>query len=169
MAILERGLYAHGGANSGSRPFGRFSRTDQRRVHGLANAGYHCRYPKGDAAIPLAVLPPPANFSDLCRGSGRFGAHNINLNHMPEMSRVLKNTVVTAQFAGGLRIYSIEDPQEPKEIAYFAPNVPGNKGGAIERLDCRQGRSDLRQRSVYGRSLYPQVYWKVSVELNASC
>jgi hypothetical protein len=92
---------------------------------------------------PLAVLPQPANFSDLCRGGGRFGAHNINLNHMPEMSRVLKNTVVTAQFAGGLRIYSIQDPQEPKEIAYFAPNVPGNKGGAIQMNDLIVGKDDL--------------------------
>jgi hypothetical protein len=65
------------------------------------------------------------------------------LNHMPEMSRVLKNTVVTAQFAGGLRIYSIHDPQEPKEIAYFAPNVPGNKGGAIQMNDLIVGNDDL--------------------------
>ena len=62
---------------------------------------------------------------------------------MPEMSRVLKNTVVTAQFAGGLRIYSIQDPQKPKEIAYFAPNVPGNKGGAIQMNDLIVGKDDL--------------------------
>ena len=92
---------------------------------------------------PLAVLPPPANFSDLCRGGGRFGAHNVNLNHMPEVSRVLKDTVVTAQFAGGLRIYSIENPREPKEIAYFAPDVPGNKGGAIQMNDLIVGKDDL--------------------------
>ena len=62
---------------------------------------------------------------------------------MPDMSRVLKNTVVTAQFAGGLRIHSIQDPQEPKEIAYFAPNVPGNKGGAIQMNDLIVGKDDL--------------------------
>ena len=92
---------------------------------------------------PLAVLPPPANFFDLCRNGGRFGAHNINLNHMPEVSRVLKNTVVTAQFAGGIRIYSIQNPREPKEIAYFAPKVPGNKGGAIQMNDLIVGEDDL--------------------------
>ena len=37
-------------------------------------------------------------FSDLCRGGGRFGAHNINLNNMPEMSRVLRD-YATGQFA----------------------------------------------------------------------
>ena len=92
---------------------------------------------------PLAVLPPPANLADLCRGGGRFGAHNINLNHMPDISRVLKNTVVTAQFAGGLRIYSIQNPKEPKEIAYFAPKVPGNKGGAIQLNDLLVGKDGL--------------------------
>jgi hypothetical protein len=84
---------------------------------------------------PIAVMPPPANFAELCKGSGRFGAHNINLNNMPDVTRILKNTVVTAQFAGGLRIYSIKDPFQPKEIAYFAPRVPGNKGGAIQMND----------------------------------
>jgi hypothetical protein len=92
---------------------------------------------------PLAVLPPPANFADLCRGGGRFGSHNINLNNSPEVSRVLKNTVVTAQFAGGLRIYSIADPQAPREIGYFAPKVPDNKGGAIQMNDLIVGKDGL--------------------------
>jgi hypothetical protein len=50
---------------------------------------------------------------------------------------------VTAQFAGGLRIYSIQNPKEPKEIAYFAPKVPGNKGGAIQLNDLLVGKDGL--------------------------
>lgn len=92
---------------------------------------------------PLATLPRPANFEELCKGGGRFGAHNINLNHMPQVSRVLKNTVVTAQFAGGVRIYSIKDPFHPEEIAYYAPKVPGNKGGAIQINDLIVGEDGL--------------------------
>ncbi len=92
---------------------------------------------------PLSVLPPPANMGDLCKDGGRFGAHNINLNNMPAVSQVLKNTVVTAQFAGGLRIYSIKNPSEPKEIAYFAPKVSGNKGGAIQINDLIVGKNGL--------------------------
>jgi hypothetical protein len=91
----------------------------------------------------VGVLPPPANLAELCRGGGRFGAHNINLNHMPDTSRVLKNTVVTAQFAGGLRIYSIASPHQPREIAYFAPKVPANKGGAIQINDMIVGKDGL--------------------------
>jgi hypothetical protein len=92
---------------------------------------------------PLSALPPPPNQEDLCKGGGRFGAHNINLNHMPGVSRVLKNTVVTAQFAGGLRIYSIKNPLAPEEIAYFAPKVPGNKGNAIQINDLIVGEGGL--------------------------
>ena len=92
---------------------------------------------------PLAVMPTPANIADLCKGGGRFGAHNINQNTAPAVSQVLKNTVVTAQFAGGLRIYSINNPAEPKEIAYFAPKVPGNKGGAIQINDLIVGKNGL--------------------------
>lgn len=92
---------------------------------------------------PIAVMPPPANFAELCKTGGRFGAHNINLNNMPAVSRILKNTVVTAQFAGGLRIYSIKNPFHPVEIAYFAPKVPGNKGGAIQMNDLIVGKDGL--------------------------
>ena len=92
---------------------------------------------------PLSVLPPPENFAELCKGGGRFGAHNINNNHMPQVSRVLKNTVVTAQFAGGVRIYSIKDPLRPREIAYYAPKVAGNKGGAIQINDLIVGANGL--------------------------
>jgi hypothetical protein len=92
---------------------------------------------------PLAVLPPPFDFADLCKGGGRFGAHNINLNHMPAVSQVLTNTVVTAQFSGGIRIYSIRDPLAPREIAYFAPKVPGNKDGAIQMNDLIVGKDGL--------------------------
>jgi len=92
---------------------------------------------------PLSFLPPPANLAELCKGGGRFGAHNIHQNHMPDVARVLKNTVVTAQFAGGLRIYSIRNPLQPEEIAFFAPRVSGNKGGAIQMNDLIVGEDGL--------------------------
>ena len=93
--------------------------------------------------FPLSTLPIPENFEALCKAGGRFGAHNINQNNMPEVSQVLKNTVVTAQFGGGLRIYSIENPHQPKEIAYFAPKVSGNKGGVIQMNDMIVGKNGL--------------------------
>jgi hypothetical protein len=92
---------------------------------------------------PLSYLPPPSNMAELCKGHGRFGSHNINLNQMPEVSRVLRNTVVSAQFSGGLRIYSIKNPMAPEVLGYFAPSVPGNKGGAIQLNDLIVGSDGL--------------------------
>jgi hypothetical protein len=92
---------------------------------------------------PLSVLPPPSNLAELCKGHGRFGAHNISMNHMPGVSPVLKNTVVTAEFSGGVRIYSIKNPNAPQEIGYFAPGVPGNKGGAIQMNDLLVGNDGI--------------------------
>jgi hypothetical protein len=51
--------------------------------------------------------------------------------------------VVTAQFSGGIRIYSIRNPLAPSEIAYFAPKVPGNKGGAVQMNDLIVGKDGL--------------------------
>jgi hypothetical protein len=56
---------------------------------------------------------------------------------------VLKNTVVTAQFSGGVRIYSIKNPMAPQEIGYYAPGVPGNEGGAIQMNDLIVGKDGL--------------------------
>jgi hypothetical protein len=92
---------------------------------------------------PLSYLPTPKNKDDLCKGEGRAGAHNINLNDAPEVSRVLKNTVVTAQFGFGLRIFSIIDPASPTELAYFAPTVPGNKSGKTQINDLIVGKDGL--------------------------
>jgi hypothetical protein len=92
---------------------------------------------------PISYFPPPQNIKALCNTGGRFGAHNINQNTMTDVSKVLKNTVVTAQFAGGLRIYSIKDPYEPKEIGFFAAPVQGNKGNSIQMNDLIVGSDGL--------------------------
>jgi hypothetical protein len=62
---------------------------------------------------------------------------------MPGVSPVLKNTVVTAEFSGGIRIYSIKNPNAPQEIGYFAPSVAGNKGGAIQMNDLLVGNDGI--------------------------
>lgn len=92
---------------------------------------------------PLSYLPPASNMAELCKGHGRFGSHNINLNQNPEVSRTLKNTVVSAQFSGGIRIYSIKNPEAPELLGYFAPSVPGNEGGAIQMNDLIVGSDGL--------------------------
>lgn len=85
---------------------------------------------------PLGVLPPPVDRAALCEAGGRFGAHNINLNRGVATERSLRRTVVTAQFNGGIRAYSIADPFRPVEIGYYIPKAPAaNKTGTIQMND----------------------------------
>ncbi|HEY8287809.1 MAG TPA: hypothetical protein VIG49_00985 [Acetobacteraceae bacterium] len=88
------------------------------------------------APIVLSALPPPADFAVLCKQGGRFGAHNIHQNRPDPTSRKLTNTVVGSFFNGGVRAYSIADPDSPKEIGYLvdAP-PPGNATHSIQIND----------------------------------
>jgi hypothetical protein len=74
--------------------------------------------------VPLAVLPPAADQSALCKAGGRFGAHNIHMNRPIETSRTLTQTVVGSYFNGGVRAYSISDPNRPVEIGTLIPQAP---------------------------------------------
>jgi hypothetical protein len=86
--------------------------------------------------IPLAVFPPPADFSALCKAGGRFGAHNIDMNRPASTSRTLTKTVVGSFFNGGVRAYSIEDPTHPVEIGYLIAAAPaGNATHTIQIND----------------------------------
>ena len=83
-----------------------------------------------------AVFPPPKNFDDLCKRGGRFGAHNIHVNRPTPYSRTLTQTVVGAFFDGGVRVYSIADPNYPEEIGYLIPAAPpGNRMGTVQIND----------------------------------
>ncbi len=84
----------------------------------------------------IAVFPPPANFDDLCRRGGRFGAHNIHVNRPTRYSRTLTQTVIGTFFNGGVRVYSIADPKKPVEIGYLVPMAPpGNRTKTIQLND----------------------------------
>ena len=85
----------------------------------------------------IAQFPPPPNVDALCNGvKGRLGAHNIHMNRPTPNSAKLSQTVVAALFSGGVRVYSIADPQHPEEIGYFIPETPpGSTMGAIQIND----------------------------------
>ncbi len=88
------------------------------------------------APIPLAAMPPPADFAALCKAGGRFGAHNINLNQPASTARMLTKTMVGSFFNGGIRAYSIEDPYHPVEIGYLVEAAPpGNATHTIQIND----------------------------------
>jgi hypothetical protein len=86
--------------------------------------------------FPLAVLPPAADQAALCSAGGRFGAHNIQMNRPIGTSRTLQQTVVGSYFNGGVRAYSIADPNRPVEIGYLIPVAPsGNATHTIQIND----------------------------------
>jgi hypothetical protein len=85
---------------------------------------------------PMVPFPAPSNLEELCKGGGRFGAHNVHVNRPGPYSRTLTETVVGTFFAGGVRVYSIADPGRPEEIAFLVPEAPpGNRTGAIQLND----------------------------------
>ena len=91
-----------------------------------------------DEAKPSTIVafPSPKNFDDLCSRGGRFGAHNIHLNRPGAYSRTLTQTVVGSFFNGGVRIYSIADPNRPEEIGFMVPAAPPrNPSGTIQLND----------------------------------
>ncbi len=88
------------------------------------------------APIPLAPFPPAPDQSALCEAGGRFGAHNIHMNRPIATSRTLSQTVVGSYFNGGVRAYSIADPNRPVEIGYLIPQAPaGNPTHTIQIND----------------------------------
>ncbi len=85
---------------------------------------------------PLAPLPPPKNLAQLCAAGGRYGAHNINMNRPGATERTLTQTVIGSFFGGGVRAYSIADPDHPVEIGYLIPKAPpANKSRTIQLND----------------------------------
>ena len=88
------------------------------------------------APIALAVLPPPADLDALCKAGGRYGAHNIHQNRPDATAAHLNNTVVGSFFAGGVRAYSIANPNAPVEIGYLVDAAPpGNPSHTIQIND----------------------------------
>lgn len=79
--------------------------------------------------VMLSSLPVPEGFEELHRVGGRIGAHNIHENEPEPGSAKLLNTVVATWFSAGLRVYDINDPFTPKEIAAFLPETPPGQRG----------------------------------------
>ena len=87
-----------------------------------------------DNPVPIGTLPmPPA--SEFIRRGGRFGSHNLHENR-PGPSFRSETIIFSAIFNGGVRVYNIEDPLQPREIAYFVPPPPnGSPAGAAQIND----------------------------------
>jgi hypothetical protein len=84
--------------------------------------------------VPIATcpLPPVEVFS---RRGGRYGAHNLWENLPKEGCWKSETIVLGTFFNGGLRAFDLSNPYQPKEVAYFAPQVANAPTGACQIND----------------------------------
>jgi len=84
--------------------------------------------------VPIATCPMPPVESFARRG-GRFGAHNLWEN-LPKANCWKSDQIVFGTFFnGGLRAFDIANPYQPKEVAYFVPEVANAPTGACQIND----------------------------------
>jgi hypothetical protein len=90
-----------------------------------------------DERHPLAIATcqvedPERYFS---RG-GRFGAHNLHENYPHAYSFRSDRYVVGTFFNGGVRVFDLQDPYRPKEVALYVPETPSDSPvGAVQMND----------------------------------
>jgi hypothetical protein len=72
----------------------------------------------------LSTLPLPPQ-EELASRPGRYGAHNIHENQPGETSFRSETLIFGTYFNAGLRVHDISNPFQPKEIAYFIPELAG--------------------------------------------
>ncbi|MGQ0525476.1 MAG: LVIVD repeat-containing protein [Betaproteobacteria bacterium] len=73
--------------------------------------------------VPIATLPlPPAEV--FTKRGGRFGAHNLYENYPGDCSWRSDNIILGTFFNGGVRVYDLANPYQPKEVAYYVPGAP---------------------------------------------
>ncbi len=85
--------------------------------------------------VPISTLPlPPVEVFG--KRGGRYGSHNLYENYPGPCSWRSENIVLATFFNGGLRVYDVGNPYQPKEIAYFVPGAPAlSPKGAVQIND----------------------------------
>ena len=73
--------------------------------------------------LPISTFQVPEEPGDFCNVGGRFGPHSLNDAYHPAFDKTL---VVLAYFNAGIRVVDIRNPFEPREVAYFIPEVSPN-------------------------------------------
>lgn len=74
--------------------------------------------------IIISTLPLPPQ-EELASRPGRYGAHNIHENQPLETSFKSDQLIFGTYFNAGLRIHDISNPFQPREVAYFVPEMVG--------------------------------------------
>jgi hypothetical protein len=89
--------------------------------------------PRLEAMLPLPQPPAGRPFSYFCEHGGRFGPHNQNqLQHNPFVEKP-RDRLYLSYFGGGLRIFDVATPSDPREIASFLPPDPTRRYGPLPK------------------------------------
>jgi hypothetical protein len=90
---------------------------------------------KEDNLVPIATFPLPPVEEFKGRG-GRYGSHNLHENRPGETSFKSDNLIFATFFSGGVRVYDLTNPLQPKEVAAYVPAAPqGSRTGSIQIND----------------------------------
>lgn len=82
------------------------------------------RRPRAMSILPTPLPSEQAPYRSYADRGGKFGPHNIHIpHHQPCLAKV-GNLLHLTYFAGGLRLYDIRDPYQPREVGYFVPADP---------------------------------------------
>ena len=81
--------------------------------------------------VPIGTLPMP-DLEEFGTRGGQFGAHNLHENRSGPSFKS-SNTVFATLFNAGVRVYNMNNPFKPQEIAYFISEDPENS-----RVNCAQ-------------------------------
>lgn len=87
------------------------------------------RAPKIISSFPVPRPQEGLPYRNYFDKGGRFGPHNQHHHHGNPVLAQLSSIVPMAYFNAGLRLFSIEDPYQPVEVARFVPEDPTERLG----------------------------------------
>lgn len=80
----------------------------------------------------ISTFQVPEAPGDFCNRGGRFGPHSFADAYHPSFD---KRLVVLAYFNAGVRVVDIRNPFEPREVAYFIPEITANTTESCIEID----------------------------------
>jgi len=89
------------------------------------------KHPRLISTLPIPEPPPGSPYRNFREKAAGFGPHNFHEPHNHPDLEDRNDRLYLTYFNAGLRIYDIDDPYLPKEIAYYIPPDPIKRNGPM--------------------------------------